>query len=134
MTDPTPVSKFRFYQLKGDGMELLKAYRAELDALIEDRDALATEFAERSNQQNEYHNAKLCTMWRKMAAMVGLDHDNTWGSPEYQIETRFMDAGFGAILYIPRPANPMARMLEHLPEGEEQDPATDLPDDETTRH
>ena len=128
------VPKFRYYRLIGEGLDLLKAYRAELDALSDDRDALATEFAERSQQQNEYHNAKLCNLWRRMSALVGLDHDKTWGSPEYQIETRFMDAGFGALLYIPRPNNPMARMLEHLPEGEEQNPETDIPDDEITRH
>jgi hypothetical protein len=130
----TEVPKFRYYQLKGEGLELLKAYRAELDALIDDRDALATEFAERSQQQSDYHNAKLRTLWQKMTALVGLDHDSTWGSPEYQIETRFFDAGFGALLFIPRPANPLAQMLEGLPIGEEQDPENDIPDDETTRH
>lgn len=130
----TDAPKFRFYQLEGDGLELLKAYRAELDAMLDDRAALAAEFAQRTDQQNEYHNSKLCAMWRKMTAFVGLDHDTTWGSPEYQIETRFFDAGFGALLYIPRPDNPMARMLSHLPEGEEQDPETDIPDDEITRH
>ncbi len=128
------VPKFRYYRLIGEGLELLKAYRAELDVMLDDRDALATEFAERSNQQNEYHNAKLCALWRKMTALVGLDHETTWGSPEYQIETRFFEAGFGALLFIPRTNNPMARMLDHLPEGEEQNPETDIPDDETTRH
>ena len=65
----TGAPKFRYYRLIGEGLDLLKAYKAELDAMLDDRDALAMEFAERSNQQNEYHNAKLCTMWRKMAAM-----------------------------------------------------------------
>lgn len=130
----TDAPKFRYYRLMGEGLDLLKAYKAELDVMIEDRETLAAEFAERSTQQNEYHNAKLCAMWRKMTALVGLDHETTWGSPEYQIETRFIDADFGALLFIPRLSNPMARMLGDLPEGEEQNPETDIPDDEITRH
>lgn len=127
-------AKFRYYRLEGDGLEILKAYRAELDALIDDREALEVEFAERVQQQGEYHQAKLRGMWRRMAASVGLDPDNTWGSPEYQIETRFIGDGFGAILYMPRATNPMARLLGDMPVGEEQDPETDIPDEKTTRH
>lgn len=127
-------SNFRYYRLDGDGLEILKAYKAELDALIEDRKTLEQEFVEAIQTQGEYHQAKLRSLWRRMAASVGLDPDNTWGSPEFQIETRFIGDGFGAILYTPRPENPMARLLGDVPVGEEQNPETDIPDDETTRH
>jgi len=127
-------TKFRYYRLGGDGLEVLKAYRAELDALMDDREALEKEFMERAQREGEYHQAKLRALWRRMAASVGLDPDNTWGSPEFQIETRFMKDGFGAILYMPRADNPMARMLGDLPIGEPENPETDIPDDETTRH
>ena len=126
--------KFRYYRLEGDGLEILKAYRAELDALIDDRDALEREFAERAEQDAAYHQAKLRGLWRRMSATVGLDPDNTWGSPEFGIETRFLAEGFGALTYTPRSDNPMARMLGNMPIGEPADPETDLPPEGTKVH
>ena len=73
-------------------------------------------------------------MWRRPAASVGLDPENTWGSHEYQIEARYLDDGFGAILYMPRHTNPARDMLRGEPVTEVENPETDIPDDETTRH
>ena len=89
MTNEPP--KFRYYKVEGPALEILRAYRAELTVLIDDREKLETEFAERAQQQGEYHQANLRTMWRRLAASVGLDPENTWGSPEYQIEARYLD-------------------------------------------
>lgn len=132
MSNESP--KFRYYKLEGDGLEILKAYRAELTALVADREALEVEFAERSQQQMEYHQANLRAMWRRLSASVGLDPDKTWGSPEYQIEARYLDDGFGALLYIPRHTNPMQQMLAGEPIAEPENPETDLPPAGTVMH
>ena len=126
--------KFRYYTIEGPTLEILKAYKDELDTLIADRYKLEQEFAERANQQAEYHQANLRAMWRRMAASVGLDPDSTWGSAEYQIEARYMKDGFGAILYIPRSTNSMRDLRGSQPVGERSDPETDIPPDSVTRH
>jgi len=126
--------KFRYYKVAGQALELLRAYKDELDALVDDRQKLEQEFAERAEQQTGYHQANLRALWRRLSASVGLDPDTTWGSPEYQIEARYLDDGFGAILYIPRHTNPIRDMLGDEPIGQPSDPATDIPSKDTTRH
>lgn len=125
---------FRYYKIEGPMLEILKAYRDELETLITDRQKLEQEFTARANQQAEYHQANLRSMWRRLAASVGLDPDTTWGSPEYQIEARYMEDGFGAILYMPRATNPMRDILGDDPVGERSDPETDIPPESVTRH
>ncbi len=126
--------KFRYYKIEGPVLEILAAYKTELDALVEDRQKLEQEFAERVEQQAMYHQANLRSMWRRMSASVGLDPDKTWGSPEYQIEARYLEHGFGAILFMPRHTNPMRGALEGVPIGESSSPETDVPPEDTTRH
>ena len=126
--------KFRYYKLEGDALEILRAYKAELDALVADREKLEMEFAERAQQQAEYHQANLRSMWRRLSASVGLDPDNTWGSPEFQIESRYLDDGFGAILYMPRHTNPLRQALEGEAVAGPENPETDIPPKDTTRH
>ena len=126
--------EFRYYRVEGPGLELLRAYRAELEALVNDRNNLEQEFAERVQQQAEYHQANLRGMWRRLSASVGLDPDKTWGSPEYQIEARYLDDGFGAILYMPRHLNPARDLLQGEPVTPPEDPEMDIPPEEITRH
>ncbi len=132
MTNEPP--KCRYYKVEGPALEILKAYRTELEALIDDRQKLEEEFAERALQQAEYHQAKLRAMWRRLAASVGLDPEKTWGSPEFQIEARYIEDGFGAILYIPRHTNAFRETFEGVPIGEPSNPETDVPPKDTTRH
>ena len=126
--------KFRYYKVEGPALEILKAYKAELEIMVADRVKLEQEYMERAQQQMEYHQSNLRTMWRRMAASVGLDPDNTWGSPEYQIEARYIDDGFGALLYMPRHTNSLRDMLEGVPVAPPSDPATDIPPEDVTRH
>ncbi len=132
MTDEPP--KFRYYKMEGQSLDLLRAYRDELEALVEDRNTLELEFAERVRQQAEYHQANLRAMWWRLSASVGLDPEKTWGSPEFQIEVRYIDSGFGAILYIPRHINPMREMLQGEQVAGPEDPETDIPPEDITRH
>ena len=130
----TSDQTFRYYKIEGDALELLRSYKNELDALVADRTALEAEFAERAQQQGEYHQANLRALWRRMAASVGLDPETTWGSPEFQIETRYLDHGFGALLYMPMSANPLHSLLGGEPATPLADPATDPPPKDTTVH
>ena len=126
--------KFRYYKVEGSSLEILRAYKAELEALVEGRKKLELEFAERANQQSDYHKSNLRSMWQRLVASVGLDPNTTWGSPEYQVEVRYLDDGFGAILYTPRHANPLREMLGDEPVGQPSNPAIDIPPKGTTRH
>lgn len=126
--------KFRYYKLEGQSLELLRAYQDELETLVSDRKKLEIEFAERAQQQAEYHQANLRSMWQRLSASVGIDPNKTWGSPEYQIESRYIDSGFGAILYMPRHTNPMREVLQGEPVAEPENPETDIPPEDTTRH
>jgi hypothetical protein len=81
---------------------LLKAYRDELDVLSVNHIKLHQEFQERSDVMHQHHQSNLRSMWARLSAMVGLDPEKTWGNPEYQIESRYLNDGFGALLYIPQ--------------------------------
>ena len=81
-----------------------------------------------------HHQANLRSLWCRLSASVGLDPDTTWGSPEYQIEARFTDDGFGALLYMPRHTNPLAQALQGVPISQPQDPETEIPPKDVTRH
>jgi len=126
--------KLRYYKVDGAGLEFMKAYRDELEATLDDRDKLEAEYAERAQQQAAYHQAKLRALWRRLSASVGLDPNETWGSAEYQIETRYLDDGFGAVLYVPRQVNSLQEMLGSEPVTKSDDPAMEIPSKDTTRH
>ena len=126
--------RFRYYKVEGSALEILMAYKVELETLVADRQNLEQEFAERADQHTEYHRANLQSMWKRLAASVGLDPDKTWGRPEYQVEIRFLEDGFGAILYVPRHTNPLQHLLGDEPVGEPSDPTTDIPSKDITRH
>lgn len=126
--------KFRYYKVEGAALDVLRAYKEELESLVDDREKLEIEFAERVRQQAEYHQANLQALWRRLAASVGLDPNDTWGSPEYQIEARYIDDEFGAILYMPRHTNPLREVLGGEPVAQPSDPAMDIPPKDVTRH
>ena len=94
---------FRYFRCEGAAFELLKAYRDELELLMQNRVKLNKEFQERSDVMYKHHQSNLQAMWARLSAMVGLDPAKTWGNPEYQIEARYIAEGFGAILYTPQP-------------------------------
>jgi hypothetical protein len=129
----TDKSKFQYYKVEGPNLELLKAYKDEIDALVDDREKLEMEFAERFRQQAEYHQANLRSLWQRLSASVGLDPDKTWGRPEYQIETRYLDDGFGAITYTPQAVDPLQGLLGGGPVDQPEDPVSDIPD-KVTKH
>ena len=127
-------SEFRYYKVEGMSLELLKSYADELKAFADGRKQLAEEFDERAERQAGYHRANLRALWYRLSASVGLDPKKTWGNPEYQIETRYLKDGFGALLYAPQPPNPFQGEIAGPPEAPRQDPESDIPDESETRH
>lgn len=125
---------FRYYIVEGASLELLRTYKAAMVNMIEDRENLGKEFEKRAQAQSDQHQNKLRDIWRRLAASVGLDPDATWGNPDYQIEARYLDDGFGAVLYSPQQANPLRELFGGEPTKTPEDPALALPPKGTTRH
>lgn len=111
---------FKYYKCEGAALDTLRMYKDELDALVEARTALEKKFEEEYARLQERHKSNLREIWRRMAAMVGLDPDSTWGSPEYQIEARYLKDGFGAVLFTPREPHPLQAVLGVGDNPEEQ--------------
>jgi len=128
------MSEFRYYKVKKEDLGLLEAYKNEVETMIQANKELENEFAERAKKLSNHHHSNLVLMWKRLSASVGLDPDKTWGRAEYQVETRYLEAGFGALLYVPRTSNPLQELMNEAPEADREDPETHIPDDTTTRH
>lgn len=120
---------FKYYKCEGPALTMLQAYKHELDTLVENRVALEKKFEKDYTQLQERHQATLRDLWRRMAAMVGLDPEGTWGNPEYQIEARYLEDGFGAVLFIPREPHPFQEILGQgeIPDEQPDEPVS-VPD------
>lgn len=124
------VAEFRYFPCTGAAFELLKAYRDEIDGLSQSHLKLHQEFQERSMALHQHHQGNLKSMWARLSAMVGLDPDKTWGNAEYQIEARYIEDGFGAIIYQPQQRGDLLHTLLRGG-GIEQGPTEDDPHGET---
>lgn len=118
---------FQYFPLKGEALALLAAFRSELSAGEEEQRALHVELQQRSDTMLQLRNAKMREMWIRMAASVGLDPDHTFTSPNYGIEARYIDEGFGALTYKKLPVHPYADALG-IPQDEEDPMAAGVPD------
>jgi len=115
---------FKYFPLTGEALELLATFRSELSAGEEEQMALHTELQQRSEVMLLSRNAKMRELWIRMAASVGLDPESTFTSPNYGIEARYLDQGFGALTYK-KVVHPYAEALG-IPQ--EEDPAAVTPD------
>lgn len=111
MTEKPKAAKFRYFPCTGSALDLLRAYQDELDLLSANHVKLHQEFQERSEAMHLHHQGNLKSMWQRLSAMVGLDPEKTWGNQEYQIEARYLNDGFGAILYLPKPQGDVLQAL-----------------------
>lgn len=115
--------KFRYFRCTGAALDLLKAYQAELELLSVNHMKLHAELQERTEVLYCHHQGNLKSMWARLSALVGLDPKKTWGNPEYQIEARYLDDGFGAILYLPQShGNTLQELLGGVAGQPEDDP------------
>lgn len=121
----TETPKFKYFKCnEGPALELLKAYQDELTLLSAGHVKLHREFQERADALQMHHQGNLRSMWMRLSALVGLDPEKTWGNPEYQIEARYLEDGFGALLFTPLP---QVVPLQSLLEGELAEPPDDDP-------
>lgn len=127
----TPDPTFQYFKCEGDAFEILKAYTAELKILAEGQMELHMEFAERSTKLQDHHQSNLRSMWRRMAALVGVDPDASWGKLEYQVEVRYLEDGFGAITFQPTPSHPLQALLDGDPVEPPIDPKTETAPDKS---
>lgn len=113
-----PVEGFKSYPLTGEALELAKAYAKEIDLNHQEINEIQREAQERATAATEARRAKMRELWVRMAASVGLDPDTTWDSQQWGADVRYLDHGFGAIVYYPPQPNPLAGMF-----GQEEDSA-----------
>lgn len=115
---------FKFYPCMDEALELLKKYNKRLSALNEKQGSLDKEYREKflANQKEAF--VELSNTWRVMAALAGIDPNTiSFSNPDYSIETKYLDQGFGGINYMPRQPNPFEAMR-----GEDDEPDDPTPD------
>ena len=101
------TSDFKFYPCTDKALELLRKYDKGLSTLNEKQGALNREYREKflANQKEAF--VELSDIWRIMAALAGIDPGTvSFSNPDYSIETKYLDQGFGGITYVPRQPNP----------------------------
>ncbi len=117
----TKLNEIKVYVCEGVALDMMRAYKKEIDQMVSDQDKLQTEFTELATKQNDVHEAKLHELWTGISLHVGLDPDKTWKNPVYQAETRYLLDGFGAVVYIPPSSNLFSEMFGR--EQSDNDPA-----------
>lgn len=95
-------NKSKYFVLSGEALDLLKEFNEVLTENIEGTKKLQEEFESRSQQMHTKHNAELRALWFKMAPLVGLDAEATWHDRSYSVDTRYIDEGFGTIVFSPQ--------------------------------
>lgn len=94
---------FKFYPCTGEALELLKKYNEGLIRLHKTQAALQKEYQEKLMENQKAAYVELGDIWRPMVAMAGLDPNVTsFSNPDYFIETKYLDDGFGGITYQPQ--------------------------------
>ena len=116
---------FKYFPLTGDALELLAAFRSEMSAGEEEQFALREELTKRSETMLMARNAALRELWTRMAASVGIGSE-AFDNPNYGIEARYLDEGFGALTYKQMPTHPLAELMgEVAPEDDSPEAVPD---------
>lgn len=106
------ASDFKFYPCESEALELLKKYHEGITRLHEKQTVLQKEYSEKLLENQKAAFAELGNLWRPMAAMAGLDPNvSSFSNPDYSVETKYLDKGFGGIVYQPRQRNPLEEMM-----------------------
>ena len=113
----------KYFVCKGPAFDSLVAYKDEIEALLTDHEQVQEEFTKKATAQKEIHEAKLHDIWVTLMMQLGLDPVVTWQNAEYQVETRYMPDGFGAIVYEPIADSPFAAIMGQPPKEDDDKPA-----------
>lgn len=98
-------SGFRYYPVPQESLDLLKEYDEAIQQYQAARQALIAEFQQRMMELAQGNAVNLEKLWERLSSAVGLDPAMTWKNPAYQIETRYLGSGFGAITFVPQDAS-----------------------------
>lgn len=112
--------ELHYFVCVGPAFDALVAYKAEITALVQNHENLQKDFNDRAVALKVQHEAKLHSLWVTMVMRLGLDPVKTWQNPEYQVETRYLPDGFGAVVYEPIPDSPFARAMGQGKEGPDE--------------
>jgi len=122
MTPP----EFKFYPCENEALEMLKTYNEGYDRLHKKQVALQEEYQEKLLVNQKESFAELGDIWRRMAAIAGIDPSIvSFSNPEYSVETKYLDQGFGGIVYQPQPRNPF--LNDGSEEVSDDEPAPEKP-------
>lgn len=114
MDDP-----FKHYPLPPTGLTLLKQFRDETNRMSDSVEALHAEYQARIDACHLHSRKRLRDLWYQIAPLAGVDAEATWNTGGWQVETRYIDSGFGALIYYPRPQHPLAALMGNAPKEEE---------------
>lgn len=127
------MEDFKHYPLPPEGVDLMKQYEALLDQMNDEIKALTEEYNGRAKALQAGIHAQMKTLWMKMAVMAGVDAEATWDSPEWHIESRYVESGFAALTSYPRPQHPFAAMMGAPPPEETPPEPEGVPEGETVQ-
>lgn len=98
MTDPKK-DEAKYFTCIGDALVTLKAYRDEIHAMQADHVAIRERYNTEAEQCRARHDTVLAELWKRLNMLIGLDHTKTWQNPEYQVETRYIEEGYGCVIF-----------------------------------
>ena len=100
------------YVLQDEALELAVEYDKIFMGSVKEQRDLEKEFNVKYQKIYDDTNASLRDLWRRMAAMSGLDPDASWGQPNIALERKYLSNGFAALVEIDIPkGHPLAGAL-----------------------
>lgn len=111
--------EFKYFPMPPEGLVLLKQYQTAISQLRDDIGALHTEYHEKIEALHVSTKAELRDLWFRMAPTAEVDALASWDNEEWSIEARYLETGFGALTFMPRPTNPLAAMFGAPPKEDE---------------
>jgi hypothetical protein len=103
--------------LEGEAFKLAEEYQAIHDQCAKDQQAIEEDAIKRYRDTYAKASAEMYVVWRRMAAMVGLDPDISWAQPNIALESKYISKGFAAFVEIDIPKDhPLLNQSEPSPE------------------
>ena len=112
---------FRYFPLPPEGVELARQYKDVQKGLMDYIEKLQAEYGEKVKAHQVVAQEQLADLWVKIANTVGVDAQESLQNPEWDIETRYINDGFAAILFYPRQPNPLLEAMGVPQEKEDED-------------
>lgn len=122
MADKDP---FKHFPLPPQGVALMRQYQEISDSMNADLERLQTEYREKAEALHASAREQLREIWVQMATLAGVDAAESWDNDAWHVEARYVDSGFAALTFYPRPANPLAALFGGRPPQEAEEEAAE---------